>query len=113
MDKVDSIFKELNGKTSFDDVRLEIADLIKGFLNDKDDGIDNWEYECISNAIGFLKSNIARNQADSDFGLRPCLVCINNAYTHKEDRNEEYVSNSNEISSINVSNLKKEINSIA
>jgi hypothetical protein len=112
MEEINKIFEKLQDTSQLDEVRYEIATLIKSFLKERGEEIDNWEKSCIASAIGSLHSNLSKQQSESDAWLRHSLVNIEKAYTPKEERNEKYTTSLERIQNIDSAMLIRAVNEI-
>jgi len=112
-ERIIGIFGKLNERESLDDVRAEIADLIRQLLTELGDSIGSWEKSWISGAIAELSSNLSAQDASSDTWLRLCLASLASALIPHDERNEEYAPIDRELTEITSHDLRKAIDSIA
>lgn len=93
-DTIDSIFEKLATGVSAQEIRRDIAELIRNCLEQMRDSLGYWEKEHFLFAISALAWNRSPPQEEpTDIWLRLCLVSLEKAFTPKDERGEEQGSN--------------------
>lgn len=112
MTDINETYKKISRGGDLDEVRNEAIALIKEALDTFGENINNWQKTHVSSAIGNLACNIAQRQKDSDAWLRLCLLNIDKSYTPENERNDNSITNTEELEKITHQHLVNAINSL-
>lgn len=97
MQEVDALLKRLNDQGDLGEIRLDIADLIADRLNQMRESLGYWEKAHFANAISSLSRNINSRHQPTTSWLRHCLVNLEKALVHADERNENYTPQNAEL----------------
>jgi hypothetical protein len=110
---IDPTLKKIHAQQNLDEIRVEVASLIRQALEDVKATFGYWEKFHLAQAIAAFAWNKSSTHQPTCAWLVLCLVCLDKAFVPEEERNEDYAPKDTAIDALTFESLSEDLAKLA